>query len=318
MAGDSCTPLHVAAAVLRDAEGRVLLTRRHDHLHQGGLWEFPGGKLEPGESVARGLARELREELGIEVRRCRPFLRVDHVYPDLAVQLDVREVLAWDGVPQPLEGQALRWADPDGLDPAAFPAADVPVLTALCLPPSYAISDAPDDTEAWLARLDACLARGTRLIQLRAKRMADAELGRLVERALRRCDGVGARLLVNAAPERARAWGAHGVHLSTRRLMALEVRPPGPGFLVAASVHDAAELARARSLGVDFVVLSPLRATRSHPSVAALGWARFAELVAGVGLPVYALGGVTQDDLEAVREAGGFGVAGIGAFWGRG
>jgi 8-oxo-dGTP diphosphatase len=141
---DATEPLHVAAAVLRDAgTGHVLLTRRHDHLHQGGLWEFPGGKLEPGETVALGLARELQEELGIEVVRCRPFLCVDHAYPELTVRLDVHEVLEWHGEPRALEGQALRWADVRSLDPGDFPAADVPMLTALRLPAHYVISDEP-------------------------------------------------------------------------------------------------------------------------------------------------------------------------------
>jgi 8-oxo-dGTP diphosphatase len=310
---ESFKPLHVAAAVLRDDAGRVLLSRRPDHLHQGGLWEFPGGKVEAGETVAGALARELREELGIEVGRCRPLLCVDHAYPDLTVRLDVREVLAWSGRPRPLEGQQLRWADAASLDPAEFPAADVAVLTALRLPPHYVISAEPGDPDAFLARLDACLARGERLIQLRAKRLAEAELAGLAVAASGRCAAAGARLLVNAEPEQARRWGAHGVHLSARRLMALAALPSG--LLVAASCHDADELARAKTIGADFVVLSPLRATPSHPGAAGLGWSRFGKLAATAGLPVYALGGVTPGDFEAVRAAGGFGVAGIGAFW---
>jgi 8-oxo-dGTP diphosphatase len=310
-------PLHVVAAVLRDDAGRVLLSRRPDHLHQGGLWEFPGGKVEAGETVAGALARELREELGIEVGRCRPLLCVDHAYPDLSVRLDVREVLAWSGRPRPLEGQQLRWADAATLDPAEFPAADVPVLTALRLPPHYVISAEPGDPDAFLARLDACLARGERLFQLRARALAEAALADLVAAASGRCAAVGARLLVNAEPGQARRWGAHGVHLSARRLRALTARPLPPGLLVAASCHDANELAQAKAIGADFVVLSPLRATPSHPGVAGLGWPRFGSLAAAAGLPVYALGGVTPDDFEAVRAAGGFGVAGIGAFWWR-
>ncbi len=315
MARNSSNPLHVAAAVLRDSTGRVLLTRRHDHLHQGGLWEFPGGKLEPGETVSEGLVRELREELGIEVLGSRPFLCVDHDYPDLSVRLDVREVLDWRGTPQPLEGQALRWAEPASLDPDGFPAADVPVLTALRLPAHYVISNEPACAAVFLEGLDRCLARGERLVQLRAKKMAPVELGRLVEAAARRCEETGARLVVNAAPEQARDWGAHGVHLTSERLMQLEARPLSSDCLVAASCHDARELAHAQSVGVDFVVLSPLRSTASHPGTAALGWKRFAALSAQVNLPVYALGGVTPNDLDAVRDASGFGVAGIGAFW---
>ena len=315
---ESPVPLHVAAAVLRDAAGRVLLTRRHDHLHQGGLWEFPGGKLEAGETVAEALARELREELGLEVVHCRPFLRVDHAYPDLSVRLDVREVTAWRGEPAALEGQALRWAEPATLDPAEFPAADVPVLTALKLPPHYVISDEPASPQAFMERLEACLARGERLIQLRAKRLSEDALASLTRAAAAACARRGARLLLNADPASARRWGAHGVHLDARRLMALRQRPLASDFWVAASCHDARELAQARAIGADFAVLSPVRETPSHAGVSLLGWSGFGALASGAGLPIYALGGITPDDLGTVREAGGFGVAGIGAFWGRG
>ncbi len=308
-------PLHVAAAVMRDSAGCVLLSRRPDHLHQGGLWEFPGGKIEPGETVVQGLARELREELGIRVGRCRPFLCVDHAYPELTVRLDVREVLEWTGEPQPLERQQLRWADPETLDPATFPAADVPILTALRLPPHYVISGVQGDGEDFLHRLDGCLERGERLLQLRVPGMSEEALARLTRDAVGRCERVGARLLVNADPEMARRWGAHGVHLSANRLMRIECRPAGTDFLVAASCHDTAELARAKTIGVDFVVLSPLRSTPSHPGRPVLGWSRFEELALSAGMPIYALGGVKPDDLEAVRAAGGFGVAGISAFW---
>ena len=318
MSKDPSRPLHVVAAVLRDAADRVLLSRRHEASHQGGLWEFPGGKLEPGESAPQGLARELREELDIDCRRSRPFLRVDHAYPDLVVRLDVHEVLDWSGEVRAVEGQALRWTDPHRLDPADFPAADVPVLKALKLPAHYVISDEPANRTGLLERLDACLARGERLFQLRAKRMAPDRLGELVGEAVRRCDAHGARLLVNAEPEQVRRWGAHGVHLTAQRLMALDARPLDPDRLVAASCHDAAQLARAHAIGADFAVLSPLRPTPSHPHATPLGWVRFTALAADAGLPVYALGGVDPGDLDAVRRAHGFGVAGIGAFWGRG
>jgi len=89
----------------------------------------------------------------------------------------------------------------------------------------------------------------------------------------------------------------------------------GPDTLLAASCHDVSELAQAKMIGADFVVLSPLRPTPSHPDRSALGWARFEALVASAGMPVYALGGMRPDDFEAVRAVGGFGVAGIGAFW---
>ena len=117
--------------MLRRADGSVLLARRPAHLHQGGLWEFPGGKLEPGESEAVALARELAEELGIVVLDAVPLIRVTHRYPECRVRLAAWEVLRWDGEPAPREGQPLAWVALDALADYPMPAADLPVLAAL-------------------------------------------------------------------------------------------------------------------------------------------------------------------------------------------
>ncbi len=127
------------------------------------------------------------------------------------------------------------------------------------------------------------------------------------------CRERGARLLVNAAPELARRVGADGVHLNSRRLMALERRPGG--LLVAASCHTAGELARASALGLDFAVLSPVLPTPSHPGAEPLGWERFSQMLVLVPLPVYALGGMNEGLIGEARARGAQGVAGISGFW---
>ena len=121
----------VAVGILTDDEGRVLVTRRAASAHQGGLWEFPGGKVESGESVIDALARELKEELGLEVEHSEPFMVVDHDYGDKQVRLEVCRVLAWRGAPRGLEGQPMAWQPPAQLRDWAFPAANVPILAGL-------------------------------------------------------------------------------------------------------------------------------------------------------------------------------------------
>ncbi|MFO1359261.1 Nudix family hydrolase [Plasticicumulans sp.] len=308
--------MHVAAGALVDRAGRVLIAQRPARAHQGGLWEFPGGKLEAGESVQAALARELHEELGIVVRRARPLIAVEHAYADKAVRLDVWRIEDWSGVPHGREGQPLAWCDPQALDPAAFPAADVPVLAALRLPPMYLVTGEPaQEPEVFLARLDAALARGVRLVQLRAKTLPAGALAPLCVAALQRCRAAGARLLLNGAPALAMQLGADGVHLDARALAACRERPLPAGRLLAASCHDAHELAQARRIGCDFAVLGPLAATATHPEAEPLGWARFAALVRTAGLPVYALGGLGPADLDAAWAAGAQGVAAIRALW---
>ena len=123
--------LHVVAGALRAGDGRVLVARRPEGKQLGGLWEFPGGKLEPRETPRTGLERELREELGVEVVDAEPLVAVSHTYPVRHVLLDVWLVTCWRGDPSGTEGQALDWIAPGAMRPAGFPPADVPVIAAL-------------------------------------------------------------------------------------------------------------------------------------------------------------------------------------------
>jgi 8-oxo-dGTP diphosphatase len=123
--------MHVMAGLLLDRQGRVLLAQRLPGKHLAGLWEFPGGKLEPGETPLAALARELREELGISVLSARPLIRVPWRYDKRDLLLDAWCVDQWDGQPQSLEGQALQWKPPTQIDPAILTPADGPILQAL-------------------------------------------------------------------------------------------------------------------------------------------------------------------------------------------
>lgn len=308
--------VHVVAAALVDADGRVLLSRRHEHSHQGGLWEFPGGKLEADEPVAAGLARELHEELGVELRASRPLIRVVHHYDDRSVMLDVHRVTDWDGEAVGREGQPLAWVKIDDLQNYPMPAADVPIVTALQLPSTYVITPpGAADPVGFLAALDTALADGARLVQLRLFDLADDALVTLGRAAVERCHVVGARLLLNGPVEAMRAIGADGLHLNSRALQRLASRPVDGTDLLAASCHDPEDLRRATRLGVDFALLSPVLPTRSHPDAEPLGWARFAAWVEAAQMPVFALGGMGPDLIETAWRHGAQGVAGIRGFW---
>jgi mutator protein MutT len=127
--------VHVVAAAVIDAAGRVLIAQRPEGTHLAGGWEFPGGKLEPGEERSKGLARELREELGISIMGTpRPLIRVRHAYPAREVLIDMWVVKRYEGEPQGLEGQALRWCTQDELAAVELLPADKPIVAALRLP----------------------------------------------------------------------------------------------------------------------------------------------------------------------------------------
>ncbi len=310
-------PVHVAVAVIQNIPGQILISQRPAHLHQGGLWEFPGGKLEPGESVAQALRREIREELGVEVEAHSPLIRIPHRYPDRTVLLDVHRVTRFAGRPEGREGQLLRWCSPAQLIDCPLLPADRPIVTALNLPGYYLVTgDDPRERDGFLSRLERSLANGVRLVQLRAKSLSRAAFFLLAEAALERCRAHGARLLLNAAPDWVEQLGADGVHLTGRRLAELGERPLDRRYWVAASCHNADDLARAAALGLDFAVLSPVLATASHPEAQPLGWQRFGALVEAAALPVYALGGMRREMLGKAQAHGAQGIAGIRGLWG--
>ena len=309
------------AGVLLDPAGRVLLAQRPPGKHLAGAWEFPGGKLEPGESAQDGLARELREELGIEIGPGVALTRVPWAYGAKRLLLDAWVVRRWSAEPQALEHTALQWADPHTVDLALLAPADRAILQALRLPPRYPITPAelsPEAGDTCAAMLRDALARGERLLQLRLPRWPGEQVRELAVALLPEARRCGAVLVLNGDIEGARALGAGaGVQLKSAQLKAWAERPLPWNQPVGASCHDAAELAQALALGADFATLSPVALTATHPDAAPLGWPAFAALVEAAALPVYALGGMSEGDLAQARALGGQGVAGIRGFWNR-
>nr|WP_254171002.1 Nudix family hydrolase [Pseudomonas putida] len=308
--------IHVVAAVIRGVDGRILIARRADTQHQGGLWEFPGGKVEEGEAVEVALARELREELGIEVTRSRPLIKVSHDYPDKQVLLDVREVDAFTGEPHGAEGQPLAWVAPRDLGQYAFPEANTPIVAAARLPDQYLIT--PDGLEApeLLRGIQKAIAGGIRLIQLRAPDMYDPKYRDVAVDAVGLCAGK-AQLMLKGPLEWLGDFPSAGWHLTSAQLRkyAANGRPFPKARWLAASCHNAEELALAEQMGVDFVTLSPVEVTQTHPEATPLGWEAAGRLIQGINHPVFLLGGVGAAERERAWEIGAQGVAGIRAFW---
>jgi len=308
--------LHVAVGVIRNSNGDILIAKRAEVLHQGGLWEFPGGKVEPGESVEQALGRELFEELGIKIGKISPLIKTSHAYPDRNVLLDVWWVENFSGEPYGKERQPIRWVPVTQLKNYPFPEANWPIRRAVELPSLYGILDVCEgESEAEsIRKLVAILESGCRLIQLRGKTIIRERFQELACVIKGRCDSCSAKLLLNSSPDLVETIGADGVHLSSRRLNSLSSRPLDGGFLVSASCHNLDELKHACQVGVDFVVLSPVLRTASHPETVPLGWGNFEALVENCNVPVYGLGGLQLSDREKVQRLGAQGIAGISLF----
>ena len=342
--------VEVAAAVLQRPDGSFLLAQRPPDKIWAGYWEFPGGKIEPGETPYHALVRELREELGITVTTAYPWVTRVFAYPHSTVRLNFFRVTAWSGELHPHEGQQFAWQRPSDVrvsqdnQVSSFPRkressliksldsrfrgndsifnvtvspmlpANAPILRALELPALYAISNVQElGEQEFMRRLEAALRKGLRLVQLREKDYSRVALRELALRVVTMAHAHDAKVLLNSDVALAQEIGADGVQLTATQLAELSVRPAVDWC--AASCHNADELHRAETLGCDFALLSPVLPTQSHPGAAHLGWENFTAIAAGSSIPVYALGGLTQDDMQTAWQYGAHGIALLRQAW---
>jgi len=306
--------VEVAAAVLQRPDGSFLLAQRPADKIWAGYWEFPGGKIEPGETPYHALVRELREELGITVATAYPWVTRMFTYPHATVRLNFFRMTAWSGDLHPHEGQEFSWQRVPNISVTPMLPANAPILRALELPSSYAISNVQElGEQEFMRRLEAALRKGLRLVQLRENNYSREALRELALKMLSLIRQHDARLFINADIELVREIGADGVQLTGTQLAGLRERPAVEWC--AASCHNAEELRRAEALGCDFALLSPVLPTQSHPGAPHLGWENFAAIVASSSIPVYALGGLTHDDMQTAWQHGAHGISLLRQAW---
>lgn len=307
--------IHVAVAVIKNNNGDVLIAKRPDHLHMGGFWEFPGGKVEAGETVLQALQREIREEVALDIHAAQPLLRIPFQYPDKHVLLDVWCVNGFAGDAQGCEGQQVLWASANGLNTYQFPPANRSILTALQLSDRLLVTGNFLDATECLQRTRSALEHhGIRTVMLRGHHLGVAAYNKLAEAMADLCAQYQAKLLLNAE---AGSWGglADGLHLSSQRLRGCHERPVGTDTLFGASCHNTEEVQHALSVGADYILLSPVLPTPSHPDAITLGWEGLAALLPLCPVPVFALGGLDDQHLQLAKSLGVFGIAGITAWW---
>lgn len=313
--------VHVAVGVIVSADGKILIAKRPLSAHQGGLWEFPGGKVDPGETIEQALIRELHEELAIDVLASQPLIQIRHHYPDKSVLLDVHTITRFTGEPCGNEGQPVRWVEAKALANLEFPAANRPIITAINLPSAYLVTGSFSDRADFSARLTRALAAGIRLVQLRIADLNRDSHARLLDSAVAEMRSSNASLIVNCAPaEYLRIAEAYpdvmiGLHLNNNNAAKLDRRPVESNILFGVSCHNADEIDHAQRIGADYLLLSPVLHTASHPAVIPLGWDQFTTLVERANIPVYALGGLGAEHIQTAQLNGAQGVAGISAWW---
>jgi 8-oxo-dGTP diphosphatase len=320
--------VEVSAAVLQRPDGTFLLAQRPPGKIWAGYWEFPGGKVERGETAREALVRELQEELGITVETAFPWLTRVFTYPHATVRLSFFRVTKWSGELHAREGQEFAWQGASSSTPSlTLPRgerglvsvspilpANAPILRALELPNLLAISNAAElGAETFLKRLKTKLDEGMSLVQLREKNLPRDQLRELARRVIELAHTRGATVLINGDVELAQEVHADGVQLTASQLAVLSERPPLPWC--GASCHNKAELRQAEKIGCDFALLSPVLPTQSHPGAPHLGWDSFAAIAAGSTIPVYALGGLTQGDMQTAWQHGAHGISLLRQAW---
>lgn len=309
------TRKQIVVGVLKQ-ETQVLLSVRQKHQAYADYWEFPGGKVEAGETFEEALKREFHEEVGVETENWQPLIQIPWDYEHASVQLNVFVSESFTGEPHGKEGQQVSWVEIDALSDYRFPEANEGIVTALRLPDAMMITGSFADQQDALVKLDRALLDGVRLVQLRAKNMEEADFIEFAKVAIHKVHGHQGTVLINGKPE----WldllpEADGLQLASTKLTHWAERPIGEDKLLSVSTHNPLEIAKALELGANMILLSPVKPTSSHPDMEALGWLEFQSLIKNVPVPVYALGGMKASDIEDAKKFGAQGVAAISSFW---
>lgn len=330
----------VAVAIVFNDKGQFLLGQRPSGKPYEGYWEFPGGKLEVGETVWQALCRELDEELGIQPQAGTPWVTRVFTYPHATVRLHFWRVTAWQGQPHGREGQAFAWAniDPRALNPlAALPQpllpASLPVLRWLSLPDYVVLSHASEmgATQFVQAFTVAAQAQQIPWLLLREPSLSQQEVAGLYATLLPLCAQYAVRLSVSSRHKNMNRACAEVTHIhyteqdsaqlpdavnatqATHADIQTSGQPLAPWY--GASCHNAAGLAALANTSADYAFLGSVLPTASHPGQPALGWVAWQTAIQATPVPTYAIGGLSRADIPTAQAAGGQGVALQRGFW---
>jgi 8-oxo-dGTP diphosphatase len=294
----------------------VLISKRHSHKPQGGMWEFPGGKPLPDESEFKTLSREVEEETGLNVVNAHKIQVINYDYVDLKTTLNIWIVDTWTGKYASREGQIIKWCNVDDLRNYHFPEANKNILKILKLPILYLITpDFKNYNEKFFNTINRYLDNGLKLIQFRCPSLPIHDRIVVAERLRKICNQYQCLMIYNGSQNEAESIGADGVHFTSKNLMNYHPQKAAENFYLAASCHNNLELSQAKKCDLDFCVIGPVQNTVSHENSIPLGWENTSNLSKGVPFPVYALGGIKHSDVIKALNSGCYGISMISGVW---
>lgn len=311
--------ISVVCAILHDLKSnKVLITQRQKHQHLSGFWEFPGGKIESNETHFQALQREIFEEVGLKIHSAKFLKSINYKYPDRKVKLSFYHVFEFDGYSLPKEGQKMDWVDPINLDEYSFPEANQSILTLLKLSPEWLITSDCDfqNINGFINNLETSITHsGVSQVLFRSKNLSNSEYYQVADKIKNICEKHSVNLILNRELIDTKNKSNFAWHLTSKQLFQFQTKPIiNETQMLSASCHTLNDIKQAECIGCDFILLSAVNKTSSHPDAKALGWDKFESLCEQTKLPVYALGGISRGDLDYAKSKGAFGIAGISMF----
>jgi len=311
--------IHVVVGVIRNNHNEILVSRRKPNTHLENFLEIPGGKVEQGELPFEALKRELNEELAIQVTKASQLIQIPYQYTKFKLLLDVFVVDEYTGTIESNEGQEVLWKSIDILDDAEFPEANFGILRAIKLPELYPITPSYSADENYFDHFENIVNKNDiKIIQLRSHELDQEEFRLLAKRCAEKCKKHSVKLILNRELKSIKDLEFTGIHLTSKKLQALNKRPLGSEYIIGASCHNTAEVEKANMLKLDYIFIGPVEQKSNSQTSDVLSWDGFAELSSKSIMPAYALGGMQPNDIPACVQSGGQGIAAIRSFWNAG
>jgi 8-oxo-dGTP diphosphatase len=301
------TSIEVVVGIIHNSNNEVFIAKRQKNQFMSDYWELPGGKVEPGEDHVNAIKRELFEETGITVKNCKLVQKIQHIYPEKTINLSVYSIDDYLGGPVGFEGQEITWSSADKFKNFKLLPTMWRIIHKFSLPKFYWITPDNHQSDKVFNECKKRLSNGIKFIQLRSKTSLDTTY---IEKIHRLCRENQAKLILNT-PNKTFNETCDGWHLSSLELMSLKERPVIEEKLIGASTHGIDEALHAENISADYISLSPIEKTLTHPNSIPLGWKDASDIIEKCNLPVFLLGGMNKELVEKALSIGAQGVAGI-------
>jgi len=299
--------IEVVVGVIRNNSKEIFNTKRMKKQFMSGYWELPGGKVENGEKHSSAIERELYEEIGIKIEKCSLFQTIQQQYPGKTINLSVYVIEKYSGTPVGKEGQDYLWGSIDKLEKYKLLPTMWKIFKRLSLPTYYWITPDNHKSNSVLEQCNQRFVEGVKIIQLRSKSQLKEAY---IEKFYKLCQLNQSKLILNM-PHISFDEPCDGWHLTSNKLMSSSKKQFPDHKLIGASAHNMEEVMQAEKILVDYVSLSPINKTLSHPETEPLGWERASQIISQCQIPVYLLGGMEKDFMEKALIIGAQGIAGI-------